>query len=62
MAMIEDAYVRNYRPTFVIDQRGVMKYADPPLLAGLPGQDSVPSIAMNSATQPALISPVNSSN
>ena len=62
MAMIEDAYVRNYQPTFVIDQRGVMKYADPPLLAGLPGRDSAPSIAMNSATRPGLISPANSSN
>src|SRR5450755_2370315 len=56
MAMIEDAYVRNYRPLFVIDQRGVMKYADPPLLAGLPDQDNAPSIAKNSATQPGLIS------
>jgi hypothetical protein len=28
MAMVEDADVRNYRPTFVIDQHGVMKYAD----------------------------------
>ena len=62
MAMIEDAYVRNYQPTFVIDQRGVMKYADPPLLAGVPGRDSAPSIAMNSATRPGLISPANSSN
>jgi len=59
MAMIEDAYVRNYRPTFVIDHRGVMKYADPPLLAGLPGRDGAPSIVMNSASQPALISAAN---
>src|SRR5580692_7075778 len=29
MAMIEDNYVRNYRPMFVIDQSGLMKYADP---------------------------------
>ena len=54
MAMIEDAYVRNYRPTFVIDQHGVMKYADPPLLAGLPVRDPVPSIAL-SASQPGLL-------
>jgi predicted transglutaminase-like cysteine proteinase len=59
MAMIEDTYVRNYRPTFVIDQHGVMKYADPPLLAGLPGRDSAPSIAMNSSLQPGLISSAN---
>ena len=54
MAMIEDAYVRNYRPTFVIDQHEVMKYADPPLLAGLPVRDPVPSIAL-SASQPGLL-------
>ena len=59
MAMIEDTYVRNYRPTFVIDQHGVMKYADPPLLAGLPGRDSAPSIAINSAVQSGLISSAN---
>jgi predicted transglutaminase-like cysteine proteinase len=59
MAMIEDAYVRNYRPTFVIDQHGVMKYADPPLLASLPELDRAPSIALSSAVQPGLISPVN---
>ena len=33
MAMVEDASVRNYQPTFVIDERGVMRYADAPLLA-----------------------------
>jgi predicted transglutaminase-like cysteine proteinase len=33
MAMVEDAYVRNYRPLFVIDQYGVMQYADTPWLA-----------------------------
>ena len=59
MAMIEDAYVRNYRPTFVIDQHGVMKYADPPLLASLPERDNAPSIALSSAVQPGLIAPAN---
>jgi predicted transglutaminase-like cysteine proteinase len=39
MAMIEDAQVRNYRPTFVIDQTGIMQYVYPPLLAGLAGTD-----------------------
>jgi hypothetical protein len=33
MAMVEDAYVRNYRPLYVIDQYGVMRYVDAPLLA-----------------------------
>lgn len=29
MAMIEDSNVMNFKPTFVIDQHGVSKYADP---------------------------------
>jgi predicted transglutaminase-like cysteine proteinase len=37
MAMVEDQDVRNYRPTFVIDRYGVMKYADAPLLADAAG-------------------------
>jgi predicted transglutaminase-like cysteine proteinase len=56
MAMIEDADVRNYRPTFVIDQRGVMQYVDTPLLASLPGHDPA---AANAAAEPGLISPSN---
>ena len=59
MAMVEDAYVRNYRPLFVIDQQGVMQYADAPLLANVPGRDVVPPVALNLAVQPGLISPPN---
>jgi predicted transglutaminase-like cysteine proteinase len=59
MAMIEDAHVRNYRPTFVIDQHGVMQYVDTPLLAGVAGHDLAPSVALNVAAQPSLISPSN---
>jgi predicted transglutaminase-like cysteine proteinase len=59
MAMIEDAYVRNYRPTFVIDQHGVMQYVDAPLLAAAAGHDLAPSVALNVAAQPSLISPSN---
>jgi len=33
MAMVEDSDIRNFRPTFVIDQHNVMRYADAPLLA-----------------------------
>ena len=33
MAMVEDAYIRNYRPLYVIDQYGVMQYVDAPMLA-----------------------------
>jgi predicted transglutaminase-like cysteine proteinase len=59
MAMIEDTFVRNYRPLFVIDQHGVMQYADPPLLANLPDRDAAPPLALNLAAQPGMISPVN---
>jgi predicted transglutaminase-like cysteine proteinase len=41
MAMVEDADVRNFRPTFVISQHGVMRYADGPLLAVTAGGNSV---------------------
>jgi predicted transglutaminase-like cysteine proteinase len=58
MAMIEDAYVRNYRPLFVIDQHGVMKYIDTPLLANMSDRDPSPSLALNLAV-PGLISPSN---
>src|SRR6266478_7115953 len=33
MAMVEDANIRNYRPLFVINQSGAMRYVDAPLLA-----------------------------
>ena len=33
MAMVEDVYVRNYRPTFVIDYDGVKRYQDAPIPA-----------------------------
>ena len=33
MAMVEDSDVRNYRPTFAINQHGVMKYIETPLVA-----------------------------
>src|SRR6266404_1616650 len=52
MAMVEDAHVRNYRPTFVIDQYGVMQYVDAPLLAGAPDRDVSPSAPLNLAVLP----------
>jgi len=59
MAMVEDAYVRNYRPLFVIDRYGVMQYADPPLLAAnVPELDAAP-VALTSAAQPGLIASAN---
>ncbi len=54
MAMIEDGYVRNYRPLFVIDQSAIMKYADPQLLAAAPAGDLSPSTP-SPAAEPALI-------
>jgi predicted transglutaminase-like cysteine proteinase len=58
MAMIEDSYLKNYyRPLFVIDQHSVMKYLDTPLLANVPDREPAPSLALNLAAQPGLISP-----
>src|SRR5467141_369173 len=57
MAMVEDTYVRNYRPLFVIDQYGVMQYVDAPLLAVAP--DREPSTALKLAVEPGLISSSN---
>jgi predicted transglutaminase-like cysteine proteinase len=45
MAMVEDADVRNYRPLFVIDDRGVMRYEDRP--ASGPRQDFAPAMTVN---------------
>jgi hypothetical protein len=42
MAMVEDGSVRNYRPLFVIDQNGVMKYSDARLLAYLTDRTVIP--------------------
>jgi len=59
MAMVEDAYLRNVRPLFVIDQHGVMQYADAPLMARLPDPDLAPPAVLNVAAQPGLISSSN---
>ena len=48
MAMVEDADVRNFRPTFVIGQHGVMRYADAPLLADASGSNSVAPLVVSS--------------
>ena len=59
MAMVEDADVRNYRPLFVIDQNGVMQYADAPPLARLPDRDAAQPVGLDLAMQPGLITPAN---
>jgi predicted transglutaminase-like cysteine proteinase len=55
MAMVEDVNVRNYRPLFVLDERGAMRYIDAPLLAEVP--DPAPAlVALNLAGQPMTAS------
>ena len=44
MAMIDDTNLRNYRPLFVIDDNGVMKYSDAPLVASVPAPDARPAV------------------
>jgi predicted transglutaminase-like cysteine proteinase len=56
MAMVEDAYVRNFQPLFVIGPSGVMKYDTAPLLAATPQREIAPSSALELAVQPGLIS------
>ena len=53
MAMVEDAAFRNYRPLFVIDQSGVMKYSDAPLIAS--GSDRVPTTTPSSLAGPGQV-------
>jgi predicted transglutaminase-like cysteine proteinase len=57
MAMVWDADVRNYRPTFVIDQRGVMKYDDAPLLANATSRDLALPVVVSSLERPGQIAP-----
>jgi hypothetical protein len=52
MVMVEDAYVRNYRPLFVIDQYGLMQYVVAPLLAA--ALDRERSAAPKLAVEPGL--------
>jgi predicted transglutaminase-like cysteine proteinase len=58
MTMIEDAYVMNYRPLFVIDQYGVMRYVETLPLAGA-DRNRARSVALNLAVQPGSIAPAN---
>ena len=49
MMMVEDVSVRNYRPTFVIDQSQVMRYTtEAPLLASATGPLPAASLAVSS--------------
>ena len=53
MMMVEDLNLRNYRPLFVLDDSGVMKYVDTPVLAGMPGQMQTLAPMLNA--EPGLI-------
>jgi predicted transglutaminase-like cysteine proteinase len=55
MAMVEDMAFRNYRPLFVIDQSGVMKYSDAPLLANGGDRDVAPATASASPVETVQI-------
>jgi len=57
MAMVEDANVRNYRPTFVIDQHQVMKYADTPLLASATEPSPAAPLAVSSLVRAGQVAP-----
>jgi predicted transglutaminase-like cysteine proteinase len=59
MAMVEDDSVRNYRPLFVIDRDGVMKYSDAPLLSYWPDHTIIPAAGFNSTDLPGAIAASN---
>lgn len=56
MAMVEDVNARIYRPLFVIDDAGLMKYSDMPQMVSVPDH-AVPAMAAN--PQPGLITAAN---
>jgi predicted transglutaminase-like cysteine proteinase len=58
MAMIEDAEIRNHRPLFVIDDRGVMRYDNPPAVS-VANKDALPSVAARLVSQTSLTSASN---
>jgi len=59
MAMVEDADIRNHRPLFVIDDRGVMRYDNQLSPVSMSGRDSAPAMAANLAAPTGLTSPAN---
>jgi predicted transglutaminase-like cysteine proteinase len=56
MAMVEDVNARIYRPLFVIDDSGLMRYSDVPQMASLP-EHATPAIATD--PQPGLVATSN---
>jgi predicted transglutaminase-like cysteine proteinase len=55
MTMVEDMAFWNYRPLFVIDQTGVMKYSDAPLLASSGNREIAPPTPSSLPAQPSQI-------
>jgi predicted transglutaminase-like cysteine proteinase len=55
--MVEDMALRNYRPLFVIDDSGVMKYSDMPQVASNPEHAPAPAATLNA--EPGLIAASN---
>jgi predicted transglutaminase-like cysteine proteinase len=55
MAMVEDADVRNEQPLYVMDETGLRKYVDAPLLARANDRDAAPASALGGIAQPILI-------
>jgi predicted transglutaminase-like cysteine proteinase len=52
MAMVEDADIRNYRPTFMMDRDGIRRYAPAPDVAGIavpPPEPALPNPATSAA-------------
>jgi len=43
MAMVEDADIRHYRPTFVMDRESIRRYAPAPLLSGIAAPGAEPA-------------------
>src|SRR5882757_2908160 len=57
MAMVEDSDLRNYQPTFVIDQDGVKRYVDAPLLAAASPRDRATPVLLSALAEPGLVPP-----
>ena len=55
MAMIEDADIRDYRPTFVMDRDGIRRYAPTPLLSAIAAAAAEPAAPTEAATLAAKI-------
>ena len=59
MAMIEDADVRNFRPTFVIGEHGVMRYEDSSPIVSASERQASASLATSSLSAPADLTSVS---